>query len=147
MIKGIPWQNVKNWMRSMGTAFPRPMPQERDTTDDEPKSRRVPFDSEFRARIWGNRYQVWELLNGRMMFRPLAHRTPPEPFASKQRERFDRCEFDIWLTQRDRPLRNHLFRQRAKREHRHTVYWWGQYAKMRPSEIQYWSSWHPKRLR
>ncbi len=84
-----------------------------------------PPDTPIRLRVRAARMRAsWDLLNGRLVRRPLRHRLPPEPFVSKQRERRD--EFLRWLRTLAGPQR-----PRRPPPRKEPTYWWGEFAKMR----------------
>jgi len=148
-IFGTPWEEVENWLTSLDTAFPLPQPVARDVTQDPPHDRDRflrPPETPFRDRL---RYvNEWCLLNGRIIDRPLPSQRARQAFESKQYQRLSRCDFEIWLTLADHAVRNHRFvKRRARlRKWREPQFWWGRFARMRPSQAQAYSSWHPKRL-
>lgn len=149
-IIGVPGEEVINWMSSWLTAFPLPTPVAREITLGVRPCRHhphPPLPTAFQDRLDIRDGCGEDLSNGRFIERPLRHRRPRPRFTNKLAERLARTDFELWLTQRDRPLRDRLFQQRKARRYREKTFWWGRFARMRPSDVQAYSSWHPKRIR
>jgi len=143
-IFGSPWPEVKNWLKSLGTAFPLPKPNAREITADEPYEHGSvpPLETPFRERLFAAQHKEWVRLDGRLLDDPFAHRRPPMPFESKHHERMGRCKFDIFMTQGGNAVRNHRFLQRKAQRRRNREagvrFWWGRRARMRLGDEQFW---------